>query len=705
MPSHVDPIQTTGSRHHNLPYPTVTHEVLDRYYRLTSFNALSTHASGTAATAFCPFYSWFMKNINYVRPFKRMRFSKAHIRIVPTGSNPTLRGSIRISWTKLFTHVGGSTLAIDMFRNSTVDNLHIPVSTADEINVVIPWVFHKSLFDLSSDFASSGVPTWFCVNVEQPLGNTADTIVAVSYDVFVRLEGVELYDSHLDYTVAPFPFLSVTGTPSYVPVPLGAFSGPHREAVEKSERSVIAGVASTVAKASSLAAPILPTGAGQLLSNVANMVSSVAQEFGLDKPTCMDFAKYCSLRIGDHLVHMDGLDPSLVLNVSPDASDDIDHARYGESVNPTLIHNQVSKFSILHFANVPSTVPALGTVFSFPVSPILKSAAGDHKTYANNLSYFSSLFSHWRGDIRYRLAIHNDSFFDAKFLIILSPHALTGTVTEAQLNAYRNTAVAAKGSTVFEFTIPWHNLSEWDLCAGSSDTPYVSMVMLQPARRSGVNCGFSFTLENASSEDPARFQLAEPTSYAPPITHGYLNDGMDASLGTIGQNAIVPVTDLRDLIKRYSLTPQVLYSAPDAAYVIAPRLFNYSSISLIARAFQAFRGSWRITFYLPKDFRIVGKLKNPYQSATGTFDTSSTLPGVLVGYQDYNPEKSLEFHFMSPHTYAFTRDLSVSKVYATFYFQAYDATDALVTTSAFDAYQAVGDDFTFGVRGVLPNLY
>lgn len=689
--------------------------MLEREFNGYPFSVASTAIVGQGVYKTLPVLAWLQQALDYLKPFSKIRMKSIRVRIVPVGANSAMRGCLRVSWTKSWDALlAGDGYRYDLYRASTVDNQILPFSSTEGISFTIPWVYHEPFMPINKIFTSlaqnADWPTGVYVGVDQPLANTTGSVCSLNFKVFLQAEGVELYEPVLaTITPANHPLTDYAyHTLAYAFTNIGAYSGPKGEAVKKSETGLISGVAKTVAKASSLLAPVDPSGSAGALASIASNVGTVAEMFGLDKPTSLDFASFASLRLGDHLLTCEGLDPSLVANVKPDASDITDFAMYGETCDPWNIQTFASKFSVLTTGTTNPAATAGSVIADIPINPTLKVSAGDHRVFATNLAYVTSFFSHWCGDLRYRFTVAQDIFFNANLYIALinrlGDSSTLSTVSYTQLNKLRYTAVNVSGTTVIEFTIPWHNLSEWDLTAVQDATKdyHIVIGLLDPAKRQGVDTTFNWTLEVAASDVPGRFLVAEPTSYNPAFTYGNFGDGASVNMRQLGNTAIVPMTTMFDLMKRYTLQPS---QSPAAVRYLKPRFTPDNLLGIALAPFKNYRGSWRVTVYLPSNRKMYGTLKNPKSSQQPTFSNTGSASGSVVKNYDYNPEAPIEFHYLGTQRFSLISELSSALEYNYLEYQLLDGGDSPDDEVPVIEFHSVGDDFTCGNRRQLPWLY
>lgn len=691
-----------------MPIDPVTFPICEKEFIGPALTIQSTASRGSHVFT-CNVLAHLQRLINGLHPgFRDCRWKSIQVRVQPTAAMATLRGALRVAYSPVFTPVryaGGPNLGYDLMRYSTIDNVVIPFSQETDTVIDIPMVYPNPFWN-TSKAATIEAPTGLYIGIDQSLGNADNVACSATFQLYFRFVGLEFYTPSFEPFSSPVPvaYVAAAGTPVYTKVDATAY-GRISEAKTKSDKGLIAGVAETVAKASSLAATVDPTGTMAAVSSVASAVGGAASLLGLDKPTSLDFPSYCQLRIGDHLVQPSGLDPSLVANVAPDASDTVNHAIFSENQDSGNLASLCSKWSIHSTGEVTSGALPGHVITSDAVSPCnkLQSPAG---IYAPNVAFYSSFFSHWRGDLRFRFTMHQDCFFKGKLFLAYFPLPalpVPASITPAQLNQVRYAVMSVVGPHVIEFTIPYHALTEWDSTSQYfTDTKYAfSIGMMEPARRQGVVTGFEWTLEIAATDEPGKYELAEPEAWAPAKAYGIVGSE-SRPLGPMGETAIVPITSLTPLLKRYCYQGTI---SPGPLLSIVPTLGIDPFHSLVLSTFCAYRGSLRYTLYLPPNTHLRGTFKNSLCSTDATRSKAGSQCGHTVKYQDYNPEVPIEFHYMFQTYYGQISQGASINTHNWFQFGLYNADGTPNTTTGIVYYMSVGDDFIYGVRRPLPVLY
>lgn len=697
----------------SMPYPVAKLAPCEEVFFASTFTVDSTAAIGTGVSVFSPFMTWNYLTNGRHNPFRDVRCRGIEVILTPLSPMSTLRGCLRVSWTKQFEPTRRTTntaIGYDLYRMSTVDSFLLPFSTADSTKFTVPFVYPRPFFVCSTSWDGNNgvpIPTGVYIGVEQPLASTSGGAVALEFQVYLRAIEPEYYcpsTFNVDVPAPPPVFTFSSHTPAYTDTTIGAYGGPKREAAEKSETGLISGIAKTVQKASSLVSSYDPTGISGIVGSVASAVGSVADFFGLDKPNCVEFAKYASLRLGDHLIQTEGLDPSVDANIRPDVYDTTDVGIFGDVSDPGNIQSIASQYSLHSVVTTDIAAVAGSMIWMTPVCPGYKKKATT--VYAPLVSYASSFFAHWRGDLRYRITIHNDQFFSASLAIVYMPNlnqSPVASLTRSMMDKLRHTVVPISGSKVIEFTIPYHGLTEWDATNGFDPTSnhMIGLFLLAPARRSGVITNFTFSVEVAASQEPGRFEVAEPSSWSPPVAFGLLSNAKESTLGELGQTAIVPVPSMTPLLKRYV---KIASPAPTANRTDVVRLSDLNFVYNWLSLYSFCRGPMRSTIYLPAGYSLRGTFQNFLDSTDPTFSTTGQQQGNLVKIEDYNPEVPYQLHYLGRLKFTLINDLT-SHSWNYLYYNLVQPNGTVDPTTPLEIYHALGDEFIYGSRKPVPVLY
>jgi hypothetical protein len=675
---------------------------------LSQFAVSSTKAAGAGVILLCPFSSLrnFDPNWQVMKYFRNISWDAIDIKILISGTASTLRGAMRIV---PHTHMVGcynadNVWAADIYRHSTIPSVVVPFNRKDCIELSIPWNYNVPCFPITLPLGFSATryqtPTMLAFIIEQALGNITDTPASVTYSVYMKFRGARLYDPSATAGGAPSLFaVTIVDTPAYNFVTGATSRGD--EAAKKSKEGIVTGITRSVSEAASALSSLPVVGAAaSAISGVAATASAVARIFNWDKPTSVDFASYTSLRIGDHLISTSGLDPSTVMNVDPTASEDITPSLFGMDHDAGNIHAISSAYSILSKGTYLSTSADGDPLIRFPVNPGLAVVSAVPLYSSSNVSCMSQFFNYWRGDLRYRLTTYCDIFTNANVVVTLGNYTPTNVNTPATtLNVLRSMVTKVTGSTVIEFTVPYHGYREWDVVRQSSTEDNINRYCVgiyctTAPTRSGVKCNLDWTLEIAASDDPSRFEVCEPSDHKF-FAHGASNllGGTQRGLSHVS-SAMIPIKSMRELLRRYSyINPIVI---PGSVLEFNPPVSN--PIMWWLSRFVGFRGSVRTTFYMSPGSYMFGTANTPGALNPGA--TPSGITGTIIKFADYNPEVSLELHTISDKTWCFTPAAGVAMQTN---FQSFQCVITPVPSSGVLVLGALGDDFFAGIYAPLAN--
>lgn len=366
---------------------------------------------------------------------------------------------------------------------------------------------------------------------------------------------------------------------------------------------------------------------------------------------------------------------------------------FGETSDPLNIASMASKWSICAQGTTNGGADLALPFLTFPVFPAPRWTITGPKSFFGNVGYASQFFTLWAGDIRFRMTIYQDSFFAANLLIALRNKHQNGggdVFNPLKRRFLRYTTFNISGNTVIEFTIPFHNLSEWEsICYPSSLANMEICFGLSSApKRQGVPTALEYTLEMAATEVPNRFFVAEPSPFAP-FALGFCESD-SPQLFSLGKTAITPVTSYYQMLKRYTFAT----SQTNASY-IKPLADIRGPFRSLLKAFNCYRGSIRVTFYIPLGKAFEGIVHTPFETA---YAVGSNLPGIVKALSDYNPEVALEFHYVGVNKFSFATLADT--------FSDFNSLDWILAppdpTYSLSRWQAIGDDFIMGCRAPLP---
>jgi len=639
--------------------------------------------------------------------YSRFRYKKIKVRVVPIGSAPVLNGATRWSALPYDAFSAGPSI-FDDFRHSTIDNIMHPHSQSSELCFDIPWLFNEPTLNTAYINAAiaPGTPAIppaltlprLSVSLASILYNASLTACQLNYTIYAAFEGLELFHfvgslGLINWSAPPFfPVQSSVNTWSLSTT--YAYGKGDREATEKSKKGIISGIAGSVKHISDTVGGAIPNSITPVVSTIAGVVEGIASFFGFDKPTTVDGQQHIIARIGDDLVHLDGLDQSVKLNVAQDIHDDFDLSVMGATKNDANIAQYSARYGVIANLsdNGTGTYPLI--LQTIPVTPTYTFV----NTAASLVHYppcaaMTRLFNRWRGDMRYRLHCHMDMFSDAQLFILLSP---LGTVSP-QVTILPRYVQKISGSTIIEFTVPWHNYMDWTTTApagtASNELFQISIGLLDAVRRQGVATPGYFVLEAATSDEAGRFEVCEPLSptlsYMTPTLLGLSKP----PLGHNRDSAMTPIHSVLDLMKRFTF--QANYSPGVGTFTFVPGSVS-SVMTYLLSMFFAHRGSARIRTYLFPD-----------ETASVFLHVGSTAiqnVGTGVVYRDYNtnPELGIELHpIINKYWLSYTEWLAGPDV---MYAPAQVDWNNSPSTGARFTYSAIGDDYFMCLNNVTPLL-
>jgi hypothetical protein len=642
--------------------------------------------------------------------YDSFRYKSIHIDIVPTGASALMNGASRFSALPYDAFIENPD-ATDDFRHSAIPNTLLPFSHNETLSFDIPWMCNTSVrrtLSLYNEMNGSSTDyTQFHPRLHQtvalPLSNASGVACQVTYIVWARFEGLELFHYCGRSVSAPptYPAFASGVVRSWSLNTTHAFGKGSKEAVAKTEKGVVSGIAGTVRNVSSAIGSVVPLPIFNLVSTVAGGIESIANAFGFDKPAQVSAVSMTQHAVGNDLMPIEGLDQAVKFNVSQDTVDAFDTKVMGAYVNEANVQQYASSFGAIALYSDPGTSTYPAILGSVPVNPSMQLQATDKSTYKPPLGQAARFFNRWRGDIRYRLHCHLDGYSDAQVFIGLSTTDNAGSYIPT--NSARK-VFKMKGSCVVDFEIPWHNLKDWGIVGPTiADYNYVVVVGLMDAvRRQGTAVAATFMLEVAGSATPGRLEFATPRTFSQAT--GYLLDLSPTPLGLNGDSAIVPIHSFIDLMKRYtdydSQLPQTFWQ-PNLVSATGSR----HPFKEFLNMFHNHRGSFRIRYYIGQsgegDYSFVHNVQPTAAEVSATL--TNNVAGTLPRFSKINPEVAFELMYDSPLYFATLPGAQRGgEVYWPGIQTAYLSSTS--ATTACQSWIALGDDY-FACGRMCPPMY
>lgn len=288
-------------------------------------------------------------------------------------------------------------------------------SKADTVEIDIPWIAPFQYRDLrSSD--NRGMIGGLFVYVLNPLvfsNSGAPTSLSLS-----------IFASFIEPEVAG---PDINGAPA-----LMAVSKQSGEAMAKSVKNVIAGVAratSTVAGFVKPFVPLLPAGF-------------------LDKPTSLAATMPAAVTPMRGMSNASGLDISAKLALDPEAQISVDDSIFGGSKSKPTWAEVLGQPGLIAITSFTQAAPADSLITSWPVRPNYARTTGPGLYHPSTLAYFSQFWKRWRGSISYLIHFACPSNVTARVRISFLPNVTATTAPpENQAGDVMSKVISITGDT------------------------------------------------------------------------------------------------------------------------------------------------------------------------------------------------------------------------------------------------------------------
>jgi hypothetical protein len=464
----------------------------------------------------------FLSSLNVRKKLDFFTYFRANVKVkIVLNCTPFISGKYWVFFAPFDTISNRAATLTNLSGCTGYPGVEIDLAASAPIEIKIPYCSPLSHYNLLDTHSTMG--SLYIVPITAAASGTSPLTVGVPFTVFAWFEDVEL--------AAP------TSLPMKVP-PLRAQVGKVEEVVATAGPT-ISGIAGTIA---SLAASV--GGAIPKLSPwvrpvewVSRAVGGAASTFGWNKPTSLDKVVLVSNVPGRGYTHADGIDMSVKLAAMPDNGLTYDAGIFSTDVDEMDIAYVCSKSCIVRNATPWDASMLPGTqLLGLPVTPGL--CIADTNIPPTTLAFVSSMFTYWRGGLKYRLAVAKTAFHTGRLRISFSPGVHTTTVGSVYENCY-NWVLDLSVSSEIEFEIPYIANVPWKevLLGTYTQTGYsketystglLVVEVLTPLRVASTNVTSTLNLTTwISGGDDIAFAI--PTfggySLAPPALAGPVSSG------------------------------------------------------------------------------------------------------------------------------------------------------------------------------------
>jgi hypothetical protein len=331
----------------------------------------------------------------------------------------------------------------------------VDIQTSQELALTIPFVAPVSHVNLCKNWGTVGSIAIFVYG--QLAGGTTDVEIAIWASL-----------------VNPDPQVP-TAAPLYNPSPMNVKS----QGLGK-ERAAAAGpitrVARTVAGVSKVASliPGISAAAG-VVNTVSSFAADLASTFGWSKPIQEMPSQVMQQNPARYFNNFNGVDNSKVLALDQENAVEQYSGLFGSGVDEMSIQyiTQTPNF----FRSVPwRTVNEAGQYLTtIPIHPGYYGVPDVEGTqiYWNptHLSYVTSVFKRWRGDLLFRFKLVKTKFHSGRIRVSYVPQLDTnyGTFPELDLNRAYSMVVDIRNRSEFDFEVPFVYPQPWADCSDISN--------------------------------------------------------------------------------------------------------------------------------------------------------------------------------------------------------------------------------------------
>jgi len=492
-------------------------------------------------------------------------------------------------------------------------------------------------------------------------------VPSVDISVFAKFVNVQLegYVSEPLSVVSYFP----TGYPHIQTVPvIDGYANSYGGFVAKRDplKRPIAQVGNPESnrKADGTSISSMLTGGAALIGSITTAATLVSKLAGvvLDKPYSTETTKNVIFRYGD-LALGRGINNAMLLAIDPDNRVGNITNWMGSGDDHMNIATYASRYGLLHWNTIKVTDVAASVYFCVPVTPTFipyRTATSTTKLlYHNPLSYMASMFTWWRGSMKYKLQVVASAFHACRLRICWHPvipsNATTSVLLENESNVISH-VLDITTDTELEFTIPYLNDDPALKCGygGVSSNGFISLTLINTLTHSiDPVPDIDFFLWVAGGEDMEFFR---PSCHLlsnigrgkiPPVERplAQVNQAIDSAqtdvpLAPAQINVLSNmlcgerIVSISDLLKRqnYFIKGTILDSGANARqvsplYLSEPNLYEYASFfSYLFGGYRFWRGSFSSTVVKTSNSTYFAK------NATCYFDGANLVKPTSIPY-------------------------------------------------------------------------
>jgi len=502
-------------------------DVLSRPVKVASGEWSDTNPNNSTLETLSFPQALFDASPNIVEKLNYFAFFRADVCIrIINNANPFQLGKLIGNFTP-FVEYTGDRIVATQFPSSYTAYPHTisDASVGNTTDLCIPYVAPYSSYRLTDKIGNIGT---FYLRVLNQLrdGNCSYTVYAWFTNISVDLPtGKENTLTSISQTIKKLRDthkLHGDKVLAKVDKRLSNFEGQVAGESEQKSGGIISSTLHTISDVGSAltAVPLLADVAGPV-AWVSKQLAGVAEFFGFSKPLDQsNLQKYENVP-GWGYTHATGTDSGVILSTSHENSIELRGDVFGSNVDEMAIPWIVAhKCLVDRFAM--DTNSAIGSeLFSFPVTPGW-CRFGNAEYEPTITAYIASMARYWRGGIKYKIQAAKTAYHSGRLRIIYIPAATDSSIDSAD-QAY-NWVFDLRTSSEIEFTIPYNNILEWQLCGVTDElnspfsTGVVRIEVLNELRApTTVAQDLIFNIWLSGAED-LQFSVFDITRYVPSIT-------------------------------------------------------------------------------------------------------------------------------------------------------------------------------------------
>lgn len=354
---------------------------------------------------------------------------KLHIKVTINGS-PMHMGRMLVSYKPLLDDPFEQESLIvgdyNTFAHSQRQHIWINPTTSQGGEMVLPFIYPYDGFPVI-DGAWSNLGTLYLLPVGPLYSATSDILQPIDISIYAWAEELTLS----------------------VPTALTAQADEYGVGVVSRPASIVSKVAGALTRTPVIGKYALAT------QMAASSISDVATAFGYSKPVVVDTHKGMFISPASVGTNVNGQDGSVKLSLDCKQEVSIDPRITGVKAEDEMtikhicgIESYISKYN-WDTSHIPDTL-----LWKCPVTPMLYNFDGASKIYMTPMGSIASMFTYWRGTIRFRMQFCASAFHRGRVRIVYEPKDL-GPASASNTNVNQQWIFDLSEGTDISFDISW----------------------------------------------------------------------------------------------------------------------------------------------------------------------------------------------------------------------------------------------------------